>query len=120
MSKKRDSRRTKPQRADVQPLFSDDTDGVHDVEAIDDERHGAGAPQDPTAQAHRRVRAGELYYVADDASPEGWTVVEISGVEDDGPLAGFAVGQLEAIPLDELEDRILGPVAAPGNARRAA
>lgn len=117
MSKKHDSRRTKRQRAEVQPLFSDDV--VRDVEEIDGERDGEEAPQDPTAHAHRRVRAGELYYVSDDASPEGWTVVEISGV-DDGPLAAFAVGQLEAIPLEELEDRILGPVAAPGDARRAA
>ncbi len=112
MSKKRESRRsnrrTAPEQAEVQHLFADESDESSDAPA-----------QDPAAQAHRRVREGELYYVADDAAPEGWTVVEINGV-DDGPLAAFAVGQLEAIPLAEIEDRILGPVAGPPSARRAA
>ena len=66
----------------------------------------------PQDDSHRRVREGELYYVRDEAAPEGWSVVEIGGV-DGGALAAFAVGQLEAIPLAELEGRVLGPVPVP-------
>jgi len=89
--------------------------------ALDDSRD---APQDdardetshhPQDDAHRRIREGEIYYVRDDAAPEGWSTVEISGTAD-GSLAGFALGQLEAIPLTELEGRILGAVPAPQSA----
>ncbi|MDJ0848627.1 MAG: hypothetical protein QNK04_09635 [Myxococcota bacterium] len=115
MKKKRETRRGKrrpaPERPEVRPLFVDGSDESTDVPTPE--------AQDPTALAHRRVREGELYYVSDDAAPEGWSVVEIAGV-DAGVLAAFAVGQLEAIPLDEIEDRILGPVAGPPSARRAA
>lgn len=67
----------------------------------------------PQHESHRRVREGELYYVADEAAATGWSVVEIAGAGGAG-LAGFALGQLEAIPLAELEGRILGPVPVPG------
>jgi hypothetical protein len=66
----------------------------------------------PQELSHRRVREGELYYVQDEAAPTGWSIVEIAGADDD-LLAAFTVGQLEAIPLDELDGRILGPVPAP-------
>jgi hypothetical protein len=73
----------------------------------------------PKDHSHRRVREGELYYIQDEAAPTGWSIVEIAGV-DDGVLAAFTVGQLEAIPLDELEGRILGPVPKPEPALRTA
>ena len=66
----------------------------------------------PHDDQHRRVREGNLYYVNDDAAPTGWSIVEINGAGE-GELAGFALGQLEAIPLHELEGRILGPVPTP-------
>lgn len=66
----------------------------------------------PQDEAQRRLLEGQLYYVQDDASPQGWSIVEINGVAD-GVLAGFVVGQLEAIPLDELMQRMIGPVPAP-------
>jgi hypothetical protein len=66
----------------------------------------------PHDDQHRRVREGEIYYVNDEAAPTGWSIVEIAG-DGDNALAGFALGQLEAIPLDELEGRILGPVPVP-------
>ncbi len=69
----------------------------------------------PQDDPHRRIREGELYYVEDVAAPAGWSIVEING-SDDGELAGFALGQLEAIPLSELEGRILGPLPVPGSA----
>ncbi len=61
---------------------------------------------------HRRVRSGRLYYVTDTASPLGWSVVEIEE-EDPNGRAAFAPGQLEAVPLEELKGRILGPVPSP-------
>lgn len=64
------------------------------------------------APAHRRVREGELYYVTDEAAPEGWSIVEIAS-SDSGHLAAFALGQLEAIPLAEVEDLILSAVQRP-------
>lgn len=69
-------------------------------------------PREPVATVHRRVRAGELYYVKDAAASEGWSIVEIAGA-DDVDLAAFAIGQLEAMPLAEIEARILGPVPTP-------
>ena len=51
----------------------------------------------PQDDSHRRVREGELYYVRDDAASDGWSIVEIGGV-DGGALAAFAVGQLEHAP----------------------
>ncbi|MGI9591534.1 MAG: hypothetical protein ACR2P8_09205 [Myxococcota bacterium] len=66
----------------------------------------------PQEDSHRRVREGEFYYVRDEAAPDGWSIVEIGGV-DGGALAAFAVGQLEAIPIAELEGCVLGPVPVP-------
>lgn len=97
--------------AEVPPLFADENEGATEIEEIQ-------SPE-PAGAAHRRVRAGELYYVADDAAPEGWSIVEIGGV-DERALAAFSLGQLEAIPLDELEGRILAPVPQPSFVRRAA
>jgi len=71
-----------------------------------------GEPQATHSHSHRRVRDGELYYVEDEAAPEGWSIVEISS-DDANTLAAFAVGQTEAIPLTEIEDRILGAVPRP-------
>ncbi len=68
----------------------------------------------PQDDPHRRIRKGELYYVEDVAAPAGWSIVEING-SDDGEPAVFALGQLEAIPLSELEGRILGPLPVPGS-----
>jgi len=66
----------------------------------------------PQDDPHRRVRDGELYYVKDEAAPSGWSIVEIAGGEGD-TLAAFAPGQLEAIPLAELEGRLIAPVPVP-------
>ena len=71
----------------------------------------AEEPHQP-APAHRRVRAGELYYVTDEAAPEGWSIIEIAS-SDSGVLAAFALGQLEAIPLSEVEGLILSAVQRP-------
>jgi hypothetical protein len=71
----------------------------------------------PASTAHRRVREGELYYVMDEAAPHGWSIVEVAS-SDSGVLAAFAVGQVEAIPLSEVEERILGPVAPPPRTTR--
>jgi hypothetical protein len=77
------------------------------------------AQHHPAETGERRVRAGELYYVVDELAPEGWSVVEIAGVGE-GALAAFAPGQVEAIPLAELDGRLLGPVPAPGFVNRRA
>ena len=69
-------------------------------------------PDQPASMPHRRVREGELYYVADEAAPEGWSVIEIAS-GDSGVLAAFALGQLEAIPLSEIEGLILSAVQRP-------
>ncbi len=69
-------------------------------------------PHQPAPMPHRRVREGELYYVADEATPEGWSVIEIAS-SDSGVLAAFALGQLEAIPFSEVEELILSPVQRP-------
>lgn len=74
-------------------------------------------PERPASTPHRRVREGELYYVMDEAAPHGWSVVEVAS-SDSGVLAAFAVGQVEAIPLSEVEERILGPVARPPRTTR--
>jgi len=92
------------------------------VEQIEDgieERTEEQAEPRTGRPAHRRVRVGELYYVEDEAAPSGWSIVEIAGLEGD-EMAAFAPGQLEAIPLAELDGRILGPVVEPGCAQRAA
>lgn len=71
----------------------------------------------PADAGARRVREGELYYVNDPAAPGGWSIVEVAsnGV---GALAAFALGQTEALPLSELEDRILGAVPKPPRVTR--
>lgn len=76
----------------------------------------AGAQQ-ALAGSHRRVREGELYYLADEAAPQGWSIVEVAS-SDSGVLAAFALGQIEAIPLSEVEERILGPVPRPARTTR--
>ena len=72
----------------------------------------AEAGQNLPRPKHRRVRSGLLYYVTDTASPLGWSVVEIEE-EDPNGRAAFAPGQLEAVPLEEVEGRILGLVPEP-------
>ena len=82
--------------------------------------HEAGKLRKAAAEAglklprpkHRRVRAGNLYYVLDTASVLGWSVVEIEE-HDPSHRAAFVPGQLEAVPLAEIGDRILGPVPEP-------
>jgi hypothetical protein len=97
--------------SETQVLRIDEVDTTEPVELTGDERdRPAGAP-------HRRVREGELYYVTDEAAPQGWSIVEVAS-SDSGVLAAFAVGQVEAIPLSEVEERILGPVARPPRTTR--
>ena len=82
--------------------------------------HEAGKLRKAAAEAglkllkpkHRRIRAGNLYYVLDTASVLGWSVVEIEE-HDPRHRAAFVPGQLEAVPLAELQGRILGPVPEP-------
>ena len=82
--------------------------------------HEAGKLRKAAAEAglklpkpkHRRVRAGQLYYVLDTASVLGWSVVEIEE-HDPSNRAAFVPGQLEAVPMTESRGRILGPVPSP-------
>ena len=92
---------TKPRRAAA-------TNAAPITEPID---VAAEEPHQPSP-AHRRVREGELYYVTDEAAPEGWSIIEIAS-SDSGHLAAFAVGQLEAMPISEVEDLILSAVQRP-------
>jgi hypothetical protein len=68
--------------------------------------------EEPEATPERRAREGEIYYVADDAAPDGWSIVEIAS-DGGSRLAAFALGQTEAIPLSEIEERILAEVPRP-------
>ncbi len=82
--------------------------------------HEAGKLRKAAAEAglklpkpkHRRVRAGQLYYVTDTASVLGWSVVEIEE-HDPNHRAAFVPGQLEAVPMAELQSRILGRFPSP-------
>jgi len=71
--------------------------------------------EEPLARPERRVREGEIYYVEDAAAPDGWSIVEIAS-DGGSRLAAFALGQTEAIPLSEIEDRILAEVPGPRTA----
>ena len=75
-------------------------------------RAAAKAGENLPKPKHRRVRAGQLYYVLDTASVLGWSVVEIEE-HDPSNRAAFVPGQLEAVPRAEIGDRIIGPVPSP-------